>query len=381
MSDSDKQPNLPRKTLGSLMKSAAESMLHREDHHNAAQTLNELLAEQVRRRQLRQEALKNSVPENEKITEETLENDELLKPTPLSDKPKKRSPGRPKKINIIPGMLRSKTQKLVYAWIVSIGAREEPVTTTIPVMSKALDINERTLRRILQGFCDLGILEKKSNVRGLVLRLTASEEQKPYHRPSGKQSKLEDPLQRILDDAGFAKQYPELARIGFTYLHLQRVIEEFKRRNLDQSCIHVSLRYAEYELLHGLMVDSHDKLISSPVDWIFRCLITDGTYRIPRGFVHPEERQRILKEKEIIRKKEELEKNKSLMHKEIQISLEQQAEEILNKMIENPQSVETIALISRLPHVIRERGELNDPVVRSNCYRIILDDLWKTSIC
>ena len=68
------------------------------------------------------------------------------------------------------------------------------------------------------------------------------------------------------------------AYIGNGIDELRRIKELLAVQNIDPGSLTDALRYAEYELEHGQMVDSKGQPVSRPVDWVFRCLSKDGTY-------------------------------------------------------------------------------------------------------
>ena len=82
-----------------------------------------------------------------------------------------------------------------------------------------------------------------------------------------------DELERALPEL-----CPRLMEVGFTAKHLRRIKELLAVQNIDPGSLTDALRYAEYELEHGQMVDSKGQPVSRPVDWVFRCLSKDGTY-------------------------------------------------------------------------------------------------------
>lgn len=138
-------------------------------------------------------------------------------------------------------------------------------------------------------------------------------------------------------------------------------------QNIDPGSLTDALRYAEYELEHGQMVDSKGQPVSRPVDWVFRCLSKDGTYRIPTGYVSPAELRRREREEAVRREREALEAERRLLEEEAALALEKEVEAMFRQMLDEPDGPFAAQILEKVPAVLRSRGGLENPLVQKAC--------------
>lgn len=92
-----------------------------------------------------------------------------------------------------------------------------------------------------------------------------------------------------LTETDIALHWPRLAKNGFGASQLHQIVEAL--RKLGKSSEHVieGLTHAEWELEHGIMIDGEKKVVEKPKEYVFRALVRTGCYRMPKGYVSPEE--------------------------------------------------------------------------------------------
>ena len=115
------------------------------------------------------------------------------------------------------------------------------------------------------------------------------------------------------------------------------------------------------------MVDSKGQPVSRPVDWVFRCLSKDGTYRIPTGYVSPAELRRREREEAVRREREALEAERRLLEEEAALALEKEVEAMFRQMLDEPDGPFAAQILEKVPAVLRSRGGLENPLVQKAC--------------
>lgn len=92
-----------------------------------------------------------------------------------------------------------------------------------------------------------------------------------------------------LTETDIALHWPRLSKSGFGASQLDQIVEAL--RKLGKSSDHVieGLTHAEWELEHGIMIGGEMKVVESPKDYVFKALARTGRYRMPKGYVSPEE--------------------------------------------------------------------------------------------
>ena len=192
----------------------------------------------------------------------------------------------------------------LFKWLYGIG-KKETIDLTLPIIEETIGIDARTCRRIIATWAETGVCEKTVHRRGMRIRLLMDEKEAlgaPRAASPSVSASPADELERALPEL-----CPRLMEVGFTAKHLRRIKELLAVQNIDPGSLTDALRYAEYELEHGQMVDSKGQPVSRPVDWVFRCLSKDGIYRIPTGYVSPAELRRREREEAVRREREALE--------------------------------------------------------------------------
>ena len=86
-----------------------------------------------------------------------------------------------------------------------------------------------------------------------------------------------------------AFHWPELVRMGFGTKQVDQIVSRLRQMNKDPAGVLQGLTHAEWELAHGCMRDRHGNEVSSPQNWVFKILATQGYYPRPKGYVSPEE--------------------------------------------------------------------------------------------
>ena len=207
----------------------------------------------------------------------------------------------------------------LFKWLYGIG-KKETIDLTLPIIEETIGIDARTCRRIIATWAETGVCEKTVHRRGMRIRLLMDEKEAlgaPRAASPSVSASPADELERALPEL-----CPRLMEVGFTAKHLRRIKELLAVQNIDPGSLTDALRYAEYELEHGQMVDSKGQPVSRPVDWVFRCLSKDGTYRIPTGYVSPAELRRREREEAVRREREALEAERRLLEEEAALALE-----------------------------------------------------------
>ena len=243
----------------------------------------------------------------------------------------------------------------LFKWLYGIG-KKETIDLTLPIIEETIGIDARTCRRIIATWAETGVCEKTVHRRGKEA-LGAPRAASPSVSASPA-----DELERALPEL-----CPRLMEVGFTAKHLRRIKELLAVQNIDPGSLTDALRYAEYELEHGQMVDSKGQPVSRPVDWVFRCLSKDGTYRIPTGYVSPAELRRREREEAVRREREALEAERRLLEEEAALALEKEVEAMFRQMLDEPDGPFAAQILEKVPAVLRSRGGLENPLVQKAC--------------
>ena len=217
----------------------------------------------------------------------------------------------------------------LFKWLYGIG-KKETIDLTLPIIEETIGIDARTCRRIIATWAETGVCEKTVHRRGMRIRLLMDEKEAlgaPRAASPSVSASPADELERALPEL-----CPRLMEVGFTAKHLRRIKELLAVQNIDPGSLTDALRYAEYELEHGQMVDSKGQPVSRPVDWVFRCLSKDGTYRIPTGYVSPAELRRREREEAVRREREALEAERRLLEEEAALALEKEVEAMFRQL-------------------------------------------------
>lgn len=252
----------------------------------------------------------------------------------------------------------------LFKWLYGIG-KKETIDLTLPIIEETIGIDARTCRRIIATWAETGVCEKTVHRRGMRIRLLMDEKE-ALGAPSTASPSVSvspgDELERALPEL-----CPRLMEVGFTAKHLRRIKELLAVQNIDPGSLTDALRYAEYELEHGQMVDSKGQPVSRPVDWVFRCLSKDGTYRIPTGYVSPAELRRREREEAVRREREALEAERRLLEEEAALALEKEVEAMFRQILDEPESLLAAQILKKVPSVLRSRGGLENPLVQKAC--------------
>ncbi len=271
--------------------------------------------------------------------------------------PGKKRPGRKGVKEILPRRPRisGERQKQLYAWLREQGGA---VRTTLSVLTQMTGIEDRSLRRILTDWEANGIVQKQSGQFGVELRLLIDDQ------PA--EPKKAKPRQATLAGLELADVCPNLFAAGFTEVHLKRITAALTKQDIDTSHVWTGLRYAEWELANGKMVDKTGVPIASPVDWVYKSLISDGTYRIPKGYVSPTEKLRRQAEEELAREREALETLERLRAEKEELELQKQIEALLAQVLADTQGELARPFLEPLPKFLRELGAGN-PLFQRAC--------------
>lgn len=252
----------------------------------------------------------------------------------------------------------------LFKWLFGIG-KKETIDLTLPIIEETIGIDARTCRRIIATWAETGVCEKTVHRRGMRIRLLMDEKEAlgaPRAASPSVSVSPADELERALPEL-----CPRLMEVGFTAKHLRRIKELLAVQNIDPGSLTDALRYAEYELEHDLMVDSKGQPVSRPVDWVFRCLSKDGTYRIPTGYISPAELRRREREEAVRREREALEAERRLLEEEAALALEKEVEAMFRQMLDEPDSPFAVEILEKVPAVLRSRGGLENPLVQKAC--------------
>lgn len=252
----------------------------------------------------------------------------------------------------------------LFKWLFGIG-KKETIDLTLPIIEETIGIDARTCRRIIATWAETGVCEKIVHRRGMRIRLLMDEKEAlgaPRAASPSVSVAPADELERALPEL-----CPRLMEVGFTAKHLRRIKELLAVQGIDSGSLMDALRYAEYELEHGQMVDGKGQPVSRPVDWVFRSLSKDGTYRIPTGYVSPAELRRREREEAVRREREALEAERRLLEEEAALALEKEVEAMFRQMLAEPEGALAAQILEKVPSILRSRGGLENPLVQKAC--------------
>ena len=252
----------------------------------------------------------------------------------------------------------------LFKWLYGIG-KKETIDLTLPIIEETIGIDARTCRRIIATWAETGVCEKTVHRRGMRIRLLMDEKEALGAPRAASPSVSASPAEEL--ERALPELCPRLMEVGFTAKHLRRIKELLAVQNIDPGSLTDALRYAEYELEHGQMVDSKGQPVSRPVDWVFRCLSKDGTYRIPTGYVSPAELRRREREEAVRREREALEAERRLLEEEAALALEKEVEAMFRQMLDEPDGPFAAQILEKVPAVLRSRGGLENPLVQKAC--------------
>lgn len=250
----------------------------------------------------------------------------------------------------------------LFRWLFQVG-KNNTLDLTLPIAEEATGIDARSCRRILASWTAAGVCEKTIHRRGLRIRLLLTEKEALGVTSRKKSSKNtpKNELEKALPDL-----CPRLVEAGFSIKHLRRIRELLAMQQLEADGLPEALRYAEFELEHDQMIDSRGDPVSSPVDWVFRCLSKDGTYRVPKNFLSPAERQRREREKVVRRERETLEAERTLRQEEATLALEKEVEAQFQQILASPEGELAARYLEQIPAFLREKG-ITNPLVQRAC--------------
>ncbi|MDD4509707.1 MAG: hypothetical protein PHY23_02125 [Oscillospiraceae bacterium] len=250
-------------------------------------------------------------------------------------------------------------QRQLFYWLRDQGGS---VRSTLPLITQCTGIEDRTLRRILTDWESRGVVQKRAGQFGIELTLITSERPTPPKKPL-KTKKLRQTSSTAL---ALNDLCPNLIAAGFTESHYLRIMETLEAQHIDSTQVWAGLRHAEWELSNGKMTDKGGGLVSSPVDWVYKSLISDGTYRIPRGYLSPAEKQRMQVEEELNRERQAREELERLRSEKEALELQRQVDALLDRVLADTQSELAKNILKPLPHFLWELGTDN-PLFQRAC--------------
>lgn len=278
-------------------------------------------------------------------------------------KPKKGAEGQISLLRPLAPVHGANPTKL-FKWLFGI-AKKETIDLTLPIIEETIGIDARTCRRIIATWAETGVCEKSVHRRGMRIRLLMDEKEALGAPRAASPSVAASPADEL--EKALPELCPRLMEVGFTVKHLRRIKELLAVQDIEPGSLTDALRYAEYELEHNLMVDGKGQPVSRPVDWVFRCLSKDGTYRIPTGYVSPAELRRREREEAVRREREALEAERRLLEEEAALALEKEIEALFRQMLEEPEGPFAEQVLAKVPVVLRSRGGLENPLVQKAC--------------
>ena len=275
--------------------------------------------------------------------------------------PPKKEPGSRGVREILPrrSQIVGERQRQLFYWLRDQGGS---VRSTLPLITQCTGIEDRTLRRILTEWEGRGVIQKRAGQFGIELTLTTSERPTPPKKPL-KTKKLRQTSSTAL---ALNDLCPSLVAAGFTESHYLRIMETLEAQHIDSTQVWAGLRHAEWELSNGKMTDKGGGLVSSPVDWVYKSLISDGTYRIPKDYLSPAEKQRMQAEEELARERQALEELERLRTEKEILELQRQVDALLARVLADPQSELAKNILKPLPHFLWELGTDN-PLFQRAC--------------
>lgn len=121
---------------------------------------------------------------------------------------------------------------------------------------------------------------------------------------SSEKSKRYAALLEALSEEDFAFHWPELAKAGFGTIQIRQIME--RRAQVGETLEHIlqGLTYAEWELASQCMTTHKGEPVSTPLNWVFKILATQGYYPRPKAYISPEEQAERDRELTVRREKE-----------------------------------------------------------------------------
>ena len=106
---------------------------------------------------------------------------------------------------------------------------------------------------------------------------------------SSENSKRYTALLEALSEEDIAFHWPELARAGFGTVQIRQIIQ--RRAQVGETLEHImqGLTYAEWELARQCMTTHKGEPVSTPLNWVFKILATQGYYPRPQAYISPAE--------------------------------------------------------------------------------------------
>ncbi len=208
-----------------------------------------------------------------------------------------------------------------------------------------------------------GRVQKTVHRRGMRIRLLMDEKEAlgaPRAASPSVSASPADELERALPEL-----CPRLMEVGFTTSAApdQRAPRRRRRRPRYPSRTPCGMRITSWNAARSVTAQP----VSRPVDWVFRCLSKDGTYRIPTGYVSPAELRRREREEAVRREREALEAERRLLEEEAALALEKEVEAMFRQMLDEPDGPFAAQIMEKVPAVLRSRGGLENPLVQKAC--------------
>jgi len=183
-----------------------------------------------------------------------------------------------------------------------------PHVTNYDLIATETDVPRGTVRRVVEKFATLGMLEKRpwreGNKQGIFFTLLHGRAPEPSTRiehanrapePSTRtehtpQSLKIDRLKTLsISQETVVMTWPHLARAGFGAAQVEQIVDNLDQLGKPTDRIITGLDHAEWELENGKMLDKTGQPVADPCSWAFTALARTGYYRRPKGYVSPEE--------------------------------------------------------------------------------------------
>lgn len=121
---------------------------------------------------------------------------------------------------------------------------------------------------------------------------------------SSENSKRYGALLESLSEEDIAFHWPELARVGFGTVQIRQIMQ--RRAQVGETLEHImqGLTYAEWELARQCMTTHKGEPVSTPLNWVFKILATQGYYPRPAAYISPAEQAERDREATMRREKE-----------------------------------------------------------------------------
>jgi DNA-binding Lrp family transcriptional regulator len=241
----------------------------------------------------------------------------LLRTTP-------QEPKREKTQTLIPPKQIELTEKqrILFNWL----KYNPDVITQYDEISEITGIKRETIRKALSRFVKLGWVEKyranRSEVQGIriICNVSGMEEwERGLVNTSGKNSPLrldnrktlsysqsseiQSLYNRLLDltEEDIKEQFPFLHEIQFGISEIKRLVDHWRKFDIEAKGIFQSLKYADWAVEHGA-TDKEGKRIGA--GYVFNALKRNGGYDRPKDYESPAEKA-AREEQELLKLKEE----------------------------------------------------------------------------